>query len=167
MSVNGGVRFGLYGTDLEWNADVDSDATINNGAIFDAGVAGTINPTLAKDALKGTRFGVYLADVNIDGNPTQNVAAHVTVRAVTPLTVDAAPYTPGLGDDGIVFDPTNVYGDYLGFGTPVPVFVDSLQLWDWYATSMRRCSAATWLPPLAVIRTPSPRGCWSAPTSTR
>ena len=137
-SVGGGVRFGLLGTSVNFGAD--ADVTADNATIFavagDPANADITDPTLAKDALKGSRFGVYLVDVNVDGKITENVAAHATVRAITPVNFDAAPY--GVPAGVYPVNPGNeTYAPILGvtgFGGGVPTFADNVQLWDWYAT---------------------------------
>lgn len=119
VSVNGGLRFGNYGTELGIRASDLVDSNADLAAMF-----GSPYTDLKKDSLHGSRFGVYHADINIDGAINDNVAAHATMRVVTPLAFESTPFsgveTP-IGYDGLINYGTGAYGD-------------NIQLWDWYAT---------------------------------
>lgn len=130
VSINGGYRFGLYGTgiNLPANSGTSADHATIYGAVLTPAPGTDPDNTLAKDALKGSRFGVYLVDVNIDGAITEAVAAHATLRAITPVDVSCNPFGLGLPYNATPdsFDGQNSY-----FGGTT--WADSVQLWDWYA----------------------------------
>ena len=118
VSVDGGIRYGLQGNSLKTGFDAFQSNKL-------AGLAGNpnIDQTLAqKDSELGTRFGVYLADINIDGSLSDAVATHVTMRAVTPLNGPL----PTVNSDF-----SNVTPNNSAYFTP---FSDNVTLWDWYAT---------------------------------
>lgn len=124
VSINGAERFGLYGTELKlrsnYPANVDDlknifDYSIDNPAAF----------ADAKDALKGSRFGVYMADISFDGAVNENVAGHATFRVVTPVSLTSQPFGIDSTPMGS-FDGRSTYLDRI--------YADSVQLWDWYAT---------------------------------
>lgn len=110
-SVAGGVRFGIQGTKLALKAANQNAA--DNVAILGAPVAAA-PANLKKDVSKGSRFGVYMVDLNLDGTVNENLTGHATLRAITPVTALAA---------------NPVYA-----AIPVGTFTDSVQLWDWYGT---------------------------------
>jgi len=124
VSLVGGVRFGLMGSVLTTKPE-NPTADEDNVAIFGAAIGGTEDFTLAKDTLKGTRFGVYLQDINVDGNITSNIAGHATLRVITPVS-GAAEVLPGE----IPPTTTTIYSPIPSNLTPV--WFDNVQLWDWY-----------------------------------
>jgi len=119
-SVDGGFRYGISGPGLVTGTDVNQSnkmVTLSNDA-----KNGTVDRTLANDASNGTRWGVFLADINIDGNVSESVATHVTVRTVSPFNG-----APSVGTPTVIPIPT----------APSPTFTpvsDQISLWDWYAT---------------------------------
>lgn len=135
VSIAGGVRFGWQGTDIEWNQP-DQATVADNADIYAASVLGIVDESLAKDMLKGNRYGVYRADINIDGNITDSVAAHATLRAITPVNFDENPYESFLNGFNEDFPPATVTDPLNNIYYPVPVntWSDQVQLWDWYAT---------------------------------
>lgn len=128
VSIIGGLRFGLEGTTLSTGSNSESNA--NNATLFAAAVGGTQDFTLAKDTLKGTRFGVYLADINLDGAISENLTGHATFRAITPVnsSVAIAALNPGFPAVG----PSDVYAP-LPSSRLTSTFEDNILLWDWYA----------------------------------
>lgn len=132
VSITGGLRFGVQGTELDFTPDANDDATLNNAAIYNAARLGLIDPSLAKDALKGSRFGVYLVDVNVDAAISERVAGHATLRSVTPVSFDNNPF------DGVLATPPAAI-DAFDYESPffptagTTTFADNIQLWDWYA----------------------------------
>ncbi|HEX2949810.1 MAG TPA: S-layer homology domain-containing protein [Armatimonadota bacterium] len=121
VGVTGGFRTGLQSTGL--TAGNSSVTAGENAAIF----AGTSDATLSKDMLKGSRFGVYLADINVDGRVSERVKGHATVRVVTPVSFDTVPYN-AAPDPTDTWDGQNSYANFVA-----PTYADSVQLWDWYA----------------------------------
>jgi hypothetical protein len=127
-SITGGIRAGLQGTSLEFGQD--AAVTADNTAIFNSPF---VDPTLDKDLLKGARFAVSLFDLNIDGALNDGLAAHATLRAITPVAFDTAPYA--AGGTVVPFDATQDYAALAGAPLAgIATYADSVQLWDWYAT---------------------------------
>lgn len=138
VSVNGGVRVGMYGTVLALkdnntaNADNAStwDQTISQIA---TGASGPIDPSLAKDSLLSSHFGVYLADVNVDGALHDDIKGHATFRVITPLgnppdeLIGQQRFFP-VDENTAPFNFYDGYDSYFG-----GAYLDSVQLWDWYA----------------------------------
>jgi hypothetical protein len=123
-------RFGLYGTRLAVNTSsaVESNQAPVNGIIAQA-AADKLDSTLLKDAGKGTRFGVYETNINLDGSITDTVTAHVTFRAITPV-VDSI--GPALKPTDTQINPNVMPGIYANLANS-NTFLDTVQLWDWYA----------------------------------
>ncbi|HEY3379921.1 MAG TPA: S-layer homology domain-containing protein [Armatimonadota bacterium] len=124
VSVNGGLRFGTLGSELEFGTGSDTTTVAGDNAailaayenwLTDGAPAGGFDPSLVKDALKGSRFGVYLADVNLDARVSQNVTGHATMRVISPVQ-----FTPVLDGSSIYFNSPTTYAD-------------TVQMWDWYA----------------------------------
>lgn len=127
-SITGGIRAGLQGTSLK--LDQNAAVTANNTTIFASPFA---DPSLDKDLLKGSRFAVSLFDLSIDGNLNEGLAGHATLRAITPVTFDAAPYA--AGGAVVPFDATQSYAALAGGPLAgIATYADSVQLWDWYVT---------------------------------
>jgi hypothetical protein len=82
-----------------------------------------VDPAMAKDSLKGNRFGEYLVDVLLNGQINPNTSVHADLRVVSPVV--AATPTPTLN---------NTATTYFNFGEPTSA--DDIQLWDYYATYM-------------------------------
>jgi len=118
-----GTRFGLHGTTLTTNANPTANAA--NGVIVPLAqrLGDQLDNTLVKDAGKGTRFGVYETNINLDGNISPCVTGHVTFRVISPV-VDP---TTGVNANST----TALYAG-LPVAAPVPTFLDNVQLWDWY-----------------------------------
>lgn len=134
IGIAGGARWGLMGTSLD--SETSTGLNASNAAILTAYTAwvnagrpaGAFDPALYKESLKGTRFGVAQTDISFDGPVSDRVLGHATLRITTPIASSAA------------LDANNTYRgvDIPGFtGTDVPgltpTYVDSVQLWDWYA----------------------------------
>ncbi len=150
----GGYRVGAEGSAIALGSSdpaVLGSAANNAIAVYggSTGVAPVIDPTVAKDLLKGYRYGVYQADVNMDANISESLVGHATLRVVSPVTGSASPFTAGTSAPTIPFDTTVTSAagtatlpandTYATFGVPgypsgVRTFADSVQLWDWYAT---------------------------------
>lgn len=124
VSIAGAERFGLYGTSLKLRSN-SADATKDLKSIFEKTINRPADFADAKDALKGSRFGVYTADVNLDATLDNGLGAHATFRVVTPLTFASTPF-------GVASTPV---GTFDGQSTYLNnIYSDSVQLWDWYAT---------------------------------
>ena len=112
-SINGGMRFGISGDEI--TNEFDTELSNQFGDIFFAAVDTDLPAPYyadAKDALKGSRFGVSQVDINIDGTITPSLAGHATLRAVSP-----------------VFAGINGFPDDTFSGS----YADEVKLWDWYA----------------------------------
>jgi hypothetical protein len=151
FGIVGGYRVGALGTSLAFGSSDPSATTrsvaADNLTIYTgtAAAAPLGDPTVAKDLLKGYRYGVYQADVNMDANISDNLVGHATLRVVTPITNTAGPYTATAAAPTVPFDVAtalpalavnNAYGTFAvpGYPSGVRTFVDDVQLWDWYAT---------------------------------
>jgi hypothetical protein len=127
-SVTGGIRGLFQGTSI----GLDQDAAVvgDNLAIFNSPFA---DASLDKDLLKGARVAVSLFDLSMDASFSEGLAGHATLRAISPVSFDAAPYA--AGGAVVPFDATQSYaavpgGPLAGMSS----YVDSIQLWDWYVT---------------------------------
>lgn len=81
------------------------------------------DPTLAKDALAGDRFGTYLTDIILSGDINPHTSVYADLRATSPIVAPtSAPTTLGAGST------------YFNIG--VPTFADNIQLWEYYGTYM-------------------------------
>jgi hypothetical protein len=131
-SVNIGVRMGYQGTSIKLNNDATVDA--NNAFLYGGnpalGVPGSPDLGLVKDTLKGSRYDVYRADINMDGPITANVTGHVDFRVITPVAF----LNPVTGTT-VNFANSNFSSDLTPDATAVSgTYLDTVQLWDWYAT---------------------------------
>ena len=132
VSINGEARFGLQGDKLTNLADrqVGDNLGYIQGNLLNAGIYYGENfiPTpyvaLAKDTMKGPRFGVSKVDINIDGVVTDNLVGHATLRVVTPVTFDNAHYDP-WNESPVITDALRTFTNS---------YADTVMLWDWYAT---------------------------------
>jgi len=136
VSVDLGERFGVYGTALSANTSVSqadnispADGTGVKPGIIALANAGKLDDTLLKDAGKGSRFGVYETNLNLDGSITDCVTAHVTFRAISPVAI-----TPGPNPNptNTTVNPNVMPGIYANLPNS-NTFLDTVQLWDWYA----------------------------------
>jgi len=118
-----GERFGLYGTTTGGGYNPTADQANQVIQVNTTISSNKLDNTLAKDEGKGTRFGVYEANVNIDGNISDNVTAHVNFRAISPIT----------GSGGVNANATTPTYANLPVVASVPTFQDDVQLWEWYA----------------------------------
>ncbi|HEY3416585.1 MAG TPA: S-layer homology domain-containing protein [Armatimonadota bacterium] len=118
VSINGGVRVGMYGSVLALKDN--NTANLDNAATYDQATTqlgeGPIDKSLAKDAELSSHFGVYMADVNVDGTLHDDIKGHATFRVISPLR----------------FGPDDRFFPIDDNGEPGS-FEDTVQLWDWYA----------------------------------
>ena len=136
IGLVGGIRAGLQGPTLRFDdsaAQRLDDTFIFTNANPATAPIGT-DYSLRKDILKGNRYEVYQADLLFDGYVTNRVKVHADVKATTPVTFTNTPFggtLPGTYQPGGTFDGGNTYFP-IGTGN-IPTYVDSVQLWDWYA----------------------------------
>jgi len=138
IGVVGAARFGLDGSNITNAFDTNLSSEFA-GIFFNAIDAFDPNTEElapysadAKDALKGSRYGVSQVDINVDGTITPNLAGHATLRVTTPVFPSelivgtgsqyALAQTPSIG-----LGSTDAQSIYFGS------FADTVLLWDWYA----------------------------------
>jgi len=140
VSIVGGTRFGTLGSAVNWGASSVNDpysGASKNKTLYNAALTGAIDPTMAKDLLKGYRYGTYMADVNVDATVSDNIVGHATLRVIQPITATATPYTGAGVTAGTPYTPEDP--TYATFGVPgiaggTRSSENEVQLWDWYAT---------------------------------
>jgi len=144
ISLSGGIRMGTLGSAT--NLGSSTTLGLNNTALYanaTSGGANTIDPTVAKDLLKGQRYGVYMSDINVDANVTDNIVGHATLKVVSPLSMTTTPYTSSTLNTAPPLDatsPASPLTQYSTFGIPgyfgssVRTSSDDVQMWDWYGT---------------------------------
>ena len=79
ISAQMGERFGLYGTVLtKWE---QRHGQPRESSRDHRSSRRALDSTVIKDAGKGTRFGVYQADINLDGSITNCITGHMRLSA--------------------------------------------------------------------------------------
>jgi hypothetical protein len=135
-TIDIGVRYSYQGTALTTNNNVGVNA--NNNVLFGypaLGIPGSADPGLQKDMLNGARADDYIADIKLDGSITDKVTGHADFRIITPVS-----FVNGTMDNPYYNSTTTP----TGVAPVSTTFLDTVQLWDWYATFTPNIMSRPW-----------------------